>query len=170
MTRAGYYRHPTIHGETVLFVSEDDLWGVEATGGPARRLTSGRGPARYPHLSPDGRHVAFSGSEEGVQEVYLTDAAGGPVRRLTHLGSEAQVVGWSGDGQDILFSSTVGQPFRPPWLFAVAAAGGPTRRQPLLSATLPAPMPPPRPYCPIFNRFRGMIAPWMKTNCLSPGL
>lgn len=39
----GYYRFPTIHKDTIVFVCEDDLWTVPASGGVARRLTSNRG-------------------------------------------------------------------------------------------------------------------------------
>ena len=39
--RAGYYRHPAIHGDTILFTSEGDLWEVATSGGAARRLTTG---------------------------------------------------------------------------------------------------------------------------------
>jgi tricorn protease-like protein len=41
--RSGYYRYPSLHGETVVFTSEGDLWSVGIHGGAARRL---RGP--YP--------------------------------------------------------------------------------------------------------------------------
>ncbi len=37
MSTQGYYRYPTIRGEQVVFVSEDDLWTVPASGGVARR-------------------------------------------------------------------------------------------------------------------------------------
>ena len=39
----GYYRDPAVHGDTVVFTAEGDLWIVPLTGGPARRLTSGTG-------------------------------------------------------------------------------------------------------------------------------
>ena len=48
MDAIGYYRHPTIHGETVVFVSEDDLWAVDANGGVARRLTANNGDVAFP--------------------------------------------------------------------------------------------------------------------------
>src|SRR3982751_5554440 len=111
MTDAGYYRFPTIHGDAVVFTSEDDLWAVPAAGGVARRLTSGLGAASHPALSPDGRWLAFSGREEGPAEVYLMPADGGPARRLTYAAVECLVAGGTPDGRGVYFS-TGGQPFR----------------------------------------------------------
>ena len=39
----GYYRFPTISADSVVFVCEDDLWAVGASGGVARRLTANPG-------------------------------------------------------------------------------------------------------------------------------
>jgi len=106
----GYYRYPTIAGDQVIFVSEDDLWTVSVHGGVARRLTSGVGKISSVALSPDGRYVAFSSSEEGNDEIYLMPAEGGEVKRLTYLGCTAKVAGWTPQGE-ILFTSNHQQAF-----------------------------------------------------------
>ncbi|NTW97731.1 MAG: peptidase, partial [Oscillochloris sp.] len=128
----GYYRFPTIHDGSVVFVCEDDLWTVEAVGGVARRLTANPGEALRPALSPDGELLAFTGRDEGVPEIYVMPAIGGPSRRLTFLGAvRTQVVGWSPDGAEIIFSSEAGQPFAGmPRLLAVPHLGGEPRLLP----------------------------------------
>jgi len=105
----GYYRFPTIHRDTIVFVSEDDLWQVARQGGTARRLTSNLGEVTYPVLSPNGEWLAFVGREEGVTEVYVMPAEGGRARRLTYLNTQCRVVGWTPDGQQIIFASNYGQ-------------------------------------------------------------
>jgi len=134
MTNSGYYRFPTIHGETVVFVCEDDLWTAPAQGGIARRLTSNLGEVDSPALSPDGRLLAFTGHEEGPAEVFVMPALGGPARRLTFLGSDGRVVGWTPDAAEIIFASSHASPFRETSLYAIAATGG----QPRLLPTGPA--------------------------------
>jgi tricorn protease len=99
--RDGYYRFPAIHGDTLVFVSEGDLWSVPVAGGPARRLTTHAGLETSPAISPDGRTIAFSAQYEGPTEVYTMPLAGGlPVRRTFH-GQTVQVVGWTPGGRII---------------------------------------------------------------------
>ncbi|MBA0126917.1 PDZ domain-containing protein [Haloechinothrix sp. YIM 98757] len=105
----GYLRFPSISGESVVFVCEDDLWRAPATGGRAERLTAGVAEAGHPHLSPDGTQLAFVGQEDGPEEVYVMPAAGGPARRLTYDGAGCAVVGWHGGA--IQYASNAGRPF-----------------------------------------------------------
>ncbi len=102
---SGYYRHPTIHGDAVVFVCEDDLWSVDRAGGIARRLTANPGRITFPSFSPDGRSLLFTGQDEGPNEAYVMPAEGGTPRRITWLGSTLQTVGWQPDGKRVVFAS-----------------------------------------------------------------
>ncbi|MBP7705911.1 MAG: PD40 domain-containing protein [Candidatus Aminicenantes bacterium] len=97
--RTGYYRFPAIHGDTVVFVSEGDLWTVDVRGGAARRLTSHTGVESSPAISPDGRTLAFSAQYEGPTEVYTMPLTGGLPARRTFSGLGGTVVGWTPDGK-----------------------------------------------------------------------
>ena len=110
MRPAAYLRHPTLHGDTIVFVSDDDLWQVSTRGGIARRLTAGLSEPATPCLSPDGAWLAFVGRDEQHPEVYLMPAEGGDARRMTWLGPDVMVRGWTPQGH-ILFVTTHGQPF-----------------------------------------------------------
>ncbi len=107
----GYYRHPTVHGDRIVFLSEGDLWSVAIAGGIARRITSGGSVVGSPHFSPDGSKLAFTATMDGPADVYVMDADGGMVRRLTHEAWRTGVVGWSKDGKWIRFASSSRRPF-----------------------------------------------------------
>ncbi|MBX3644772.1 MAG: PDZ domain-containing protein [Rubrivivax sp.] len=127
MNDNAYLRHPTLHGDTVVFVSDDDLWRVGTGGGVALRLTAGLSEPSTPCLSPDGRWIAYIGRDEQNPEVTLMPASGGPARRLTWLGPDTQVRGWTPQGH-ILFASTWGQPFfRNHQAYTIAPEGGTPR-------------------------------------------
>ena len=110
MSNQGYLRQPTMAGDTIVFVCDDDLWSVPATGGTARRLTAGLGEPSTPCLSPDGQWIAYAGRDEQHPEVYVMPAEGGPARRLTYLGPDVMVRGWTREGR-VVFVTTYGQPF-----------------------------------------------------------
>jgi tricorn protease len=94
----GYYRFPAIHGDTVVFGAEGDLWQVPRSGGVAWRLTSHPADEEYPAISADGTTLAFSAAYEGPMEVYTMPLAGGPPVRRTFDGGGAPVVGFAPDG------------------------------------------------------------------------
>src|ERR1700683_3245236 len=66
---SGYYREPALHGDTLIFTAEGDLWSVSVQGGAAHRLTSAPGREGMAKLSPDGQTVAFYAAYEGPGEV-----------------------------------------------------------------------------------------------------
>jgi tricorn protease len=110
MTARGYLRQPSLAGDAIVFVCDDDLWRVDALGGTARRLTAGLGEVGTPVLSPSGKWLAYVARDEQHPEVYLMPAEGGPARRMTWLGPDVIVRGWTPEGS-ILFVTTSGQPF-----------------------------------------------------------
>lgn len=96
----GYYRQPAIHGDTVVFVAEGDLWKVSAAGGNATRLTTHPGSEGAPAISPDGTRIAFTARYEGPEEIYVVPVGGGRPTRLTYLAARGtDVVGWTPDGR-----------------------------------------------------------------------
>ena len=108
----GYYRHPTVQRDRIVFVSEDDLWSVGLQGGVPLRLTSNLGEIEFPLLSPNGSRIAFVARDEGAPDIYVMDATGGPARRLTWQGDAMQTAAWSPDGEWIYFVTSARQPVR----------------------------------------------------------
>ncbi|HVR32871.1 MAG TPA: S41 family peptidase [Acidimicrobiia bacterium] len=129
MGQRGYYRHPAIHGDRVVFVSEDDLWSVPISGGNAQRLTANPGLQTFPRFSPDGTRLAFTSRDEGAGDVFVMSADGGSARRLSHFGANTHVVGWMPDGGSVIAATDHRQPFVG-WhhLWAISVDGGPARR------------------------------------------
>ncbi|WP_413289813.1 S41 family peptidase [Bdellovibrio sp. HCB337] len=100
----GYYSQPCIHHNTIVFVSDDDLWSISREGGIAKRLTANIGIARQPKISPDGERIAYVGNDRGQMGLYIISVDGGTPQQLTHFNVE-NLVGWK-DEETILFSSS----------------------------------------------------------------
>ena len=54
VTSSGYLRYPHIHGDLLVFVSENDVWLAPADGGRAWRLSGDSAQVSYPRFSRDG--------------------------------------------------------------------------------------------------------------------
>ena len=94
----GFYRYPALHGDTIVFAAEGDLWKVSANGGVARRLTTHHSEETDPVISPDGRTLAFTARYEGPAELYTMPLSGGvPVRR-TYEADVSIATTWTPDG------------------------------------------------------------------------
>jgi len=120
-TRPGYYRYPAIHGDTIVFTAEGDLWSVSTKGGAARRLTSNPGKEFQATISPDGQTVAFSAEYEGPVDVYTMPVDGGLPQRRTWDG-DAIAAGWMPDGR-LLVRTTRYSTLPDPKLVAIDASG-----------------------------------------------
>lgn len=123
-----YPLFPTISGNTLTFTSEDDLWSVSTEGGIAHRLTASAGVISRPAMSPDGRFVAYVGSDEGESEIYLVPIEGGPPQRLTYQGARIIWVGWNPSGTHVRYSSTAGSPMLRFYSFWEVAVGEEPRK------------------------------------------
>jgi tricorn protease len=83
-TETRLLRFPACRGDQVVFTYAGDLFTVSASGGVARRLTSGEGYEMFARFSPDGKQIAFTGQYDGNTEVYVMPAEGGVPRRVTY--------------------------------------------------------------------------------------
>src|SRR5262245_23280514 len=95
LAQPGYFRQPAVHGDTVVFVAEGDLWTVPIAGGRATRLTTHPAHEDHPAISPDGKQLAFVARYEGPAEVYVMPLAGGRPQRLTFDAAGITHVGWT---------------------------------------------------------------------------
>ncbi|MDD8024911.1 MAG: S41 family peptidase [Acidobacteriota bacterium] len=120
-----FFTYPTIHGDTIVFTYEADLWTVSAQGGTAVRLTTFPGTENFAKLSPDGKWLAFSASYDGITAVYLMPAEGGAPVRLTYTPGAAQAIAWTPDGTEVVFRSAMENFIgRDPALYSVSRRGG----------------------------------------------
>jgi tricorn protease len=130
MAQKGYYRFPDVRNDSIVFVSEDDLWQVNLKGGTARRMTANLGQISYPKISPDGKWIVFASVEEGYSELYIMEAMGGFQKRLTFLGAMSVPLEWSADSQYIYFASNFLQAFDT-GIFKISMQGGEPEKVPV---------------------------------------
>ena len=120
-----FLRSPAIHGDTLAFAAEGDLWIASLPGGEARRLTTHNGSEGRPLFSSDGSQLVFVGEYDGGPDLYVIGVDGGaPVRLTWDNARSVRPVAWSSDGKNIIFRSSR---LNADWhnrLWTVPAAGG----------------------------------------------
>nr|MBP7620064.1 PD40 domain-containing protein [Gemmatimonadales bacterium] len=124
-------RFADIHGDSIVFTYEGDLWLVPAQAGDAHRITSDPGEERFAKFSPDGTRIAFTANYDGGTDVYVMDARGGAAVRLTYHPAPDLVVDWYPDGKSILFRTRREYPYRGEQLYRVPADAGMEQKLPL---------------------------------------
>ncbi len=125
-----YLRKPTIAGDRLAFVADDDVWTCPTAGGAAIRVTADRLPVRALRWSPDGSRLAYVVAADGPPEVYVAEP-GDTRRRLTWWAdATTTVLGWSADGR-VLAATAAGQPFTSAtWAWSLDPGGSPPERLP----------------------------------------
>ena len=98
-------RQPDASDTHIVFTYANDIWLTDRNGGDARRITSFQGSESNPHLSPDGKMVAFTGEYDGNTDVFVVSVDGGAPKRLTWHPGEDMVRGWTNDGNHVIFTS-----------------------------------------------------------------
>jgi tricorn protease len=120
-----YLRFPNLHGDTLAFVADDDVWLAPVSGGRAWRISADQAPAESPRLSPDGTLVTWTSWRDGPPEIYLAGTQDGGSARVSYWSSDStRVRGWSPDGELIAITGT-DQPFpRRAWAYAIPVSEG----------------------------------------------
>ena len=123
---ARFLYQPAVHGDTIAFVSEGELWIAPLAGGAARRLTNDGVPKWGPRFSPDGASIAYSAGGHSRRDVFVIPRTGGAPRRLTWHPADDIAEGWTADGASVLLTSTRSHHVGSRWrqLYTVPGSGG----------------------------------------------
>ncbi len=95
--------------DRALNVLNSDLYRIDVASGTLTQLTERQGPESSPALSPDGKHLAFTGFDDlrkpyHRQRLYVLDLASGEYRELLEdLDRSIGNPRWSEDGKRIFF-------------------------------------------------------------------
>src|SRR5688572_9420044 len=86
-------------GRTLAFDILGDVYTMPLEGGEARAISRGPAYDHHPRYSPDGKTIAFTSDEGGMENLWLMDADGKNRRALTD-GKDAYVRSgaWTPDG------------------------------------------------------------------------
>jgi imidazolonepropionase-like amidohydrolase/Tol biopolymer transport system component len=122
-------------GRTILFETMGKLWTKPASGGAAKRLTSGTEMEAYPSWSRDGKTIAYvAWTDKGLGELRTVGASGGSPRKLTQLAGHYARPRFSPDGRTIVFEKGSGGGLVSPKLsdqpgiYRIASTGGAIER------------------------------------------
>ncbi len=90
-------------GRTVVFDLLGDIYTMSIDGGVARAVSRGPAYDHHPRISPDGKTIAFTSDENGMENLWVMDADG-KTRRAVTEGKDAYVrsAAWMPDGNYLI--------------------------------------------------------------------
>jgi hypothetical protein len=88
--------------------ADPHLFRLDIASGEVRVLSDIGGAVRYPAISPDGKHLAFSRRESGSWHLFVRDMAGGTEQQLTSAACNATSPSWE-DSESLLYVSDCGR-------------------------------------------------------------
>jgi tricorn protease len=111
-------RQPDMNATHIVFTYGSDIWVNTFGANEAKRITSTSAVESNPHISPDGKWIAFSSNRSGSNAVYVASIIGGDAKRLTWHPNGASVRGWTNNGKSVLYASsreTAPKPYNRLW-------------------------------------------------------
>ncbi len=99
-------QQPSLSKTHIAFVYGGDIWVYDFNTEQTIRLTSTPAVESNPHISPDGKTIAFSSNRSGATAVYTVAITGGEPQRLTWHPSASLARGWTPDGKNVLYASS----------------------------------------------------------------
>jgi dipeptidyl aminopeptidase/acylaminoacyl peptidase len=90
---------------------DSDIYAVDVAGGTITQLTRRKGPDQNPHVSPDGKLVAYTGYDWTKDtwvdsKLYVMNADGSNPRLVSGTWDRSpQIVSWKSDGSGVYFSA-----------------------------------------------------------------
>jgi imidazolonepropionase-like amidohydrolase/Tol biopolymer transport system component len=122
-------------GRSVVFETMGKLWTKSASGGAAKRLTSGSEMEAYPTWSRDGKSIAYvAWTDKGLGEIRTVSASGGASKQVTQQAGHYARPRFSPDGRTIVFEKQSGGGLTSPLMsdqpgiYRIAATGGAASR------------------------------------------
>ena len=86
------------------------IWTMKPDGTGLKQITNGHGDDREPHISPDGKTIAFASDRDfkGSYDIWTVDIATGALKQITKGEADEFEPAWSPDGRAIAFVSGTG--------------------------------------------------------------
>ena len=105
VTRGVEHVHLSSDASKMVCSVHGDIWVMDASGGRAKRLTSGPHKDEWPRMSPDGETIAFQSDRNGKSDIFLLSNKSKKIKRLTKHAADDFFHSWSPDGQRLVFTS-----------------------------------------------------------------